>query len=124
MKHTYVPTEPTPPLFGGGPDDHRDSALGLARRTDPKTSHAAARRVVGTGTRKHQQGEVLRLVLNHPGMNAAELARFADGMDKHQVNRRTGELIGLGLIRAEGERNRMRLLWPASGKVTYTGGGE
>lgn len=89
-------TEPIPPLF---------------RRADPSTSEKAAKRAGAHGILKAHQGEVLRLIREHPGSTARELAGKGE-LDYYQISRRVGELVGLRMIVRRGERDGCSCLWP------------
>lgn len=81
-----------------------------ARATDPQTSKDAAKAAepVATG----QARMVLAAIIAHPGRTASELAALIDGMDRHQIGRRTSDLKGKGLIEvgepraADGKRTK------------------
>jgi len=49
---------------------------GLARKTDPQTSHAAARQLHDDGHMSSQSAEARRLVVKNPGMTYRELYRI------------------------------------------------
>ena len=75
----------------------------LARRTDPDTSHAAARSASGVA------GAHRRLILGalaRRPMTSTEIARFT-GLEMVQVARRMHELVELGLARDSGSRRPM-----------------
>lgn len=75
-----------------------------ARASDPETSHAAARQSRGLAGEHHRR--ILR-ALQHvlEDGTAEDLARVT-GMETHQVNRRTGELLSAGLIELTGEARK------------------
>jgi DNA-binding MarR family transcriptional regulator len=72
----------------------------LARRSDPATSKAAARRVVESGTQAAQARAVLAAVRETPGLTSKQLAE-RHGLDRHMVARRTADLRRDGLVRCE-----------------------
>jgi hypothetical protein len=66
----------------------------LARRTDPATSHAAARALGGkAGTMRRQL-----LVTFSLGEATGEEAAIASGLDRWQASKRTSDLLAAGLI--------------------------
>jgi hypothetical protein len=74
----------------------------FARSTDPSTSHAAAADVLPR--LGELQAFVLQLVKATPGLTSNELAREHQINDPRTVNRRLGELEGLGLVVRGGPR--------------------
>ena len=62
-----------------------------ARRTDPQTSHDAARHIVASGAQALQQNQALDAVDRNPGLTSNELAR-ATGLDRYMLARRLPEL--------------------------------
>lgn len=74
----------------------------LARRTDPATSHDAARGIVGSLGRL--QAEALAAIRRHPAHTATELADLAGIRDPRVLNRRISELAADGRIVCVGER--------------------
>ena len=92
----------------------------VARRTDPYTSHEAARSV--TGIRASQQ-HVLSVLREHPeGLIDEELVREVRSkvpMSISGVRTRRAELVELGLVRDSGdvrltESNRRSIVWRAA----------
>lgn len=73
------------------------SSRTLARRTDPATSHEAARRNVGSGANGSQKTRVLEALRANPGATSAELAR-AMGVDRAMTARRLSDLEGDELV--------------------------
>lgn len=72
----------------------------IARRTDPVTSHIAARAVTESGKREGQCLAILALVRIWPRKTSAELARISQGaFDRYQTARRLPELEKAGLVR-------------------------
>jgi hypothetical protein len=61
--------------------------LALARRTDPKSSHAAASHV-GEFLTGHR-ALILASIVLHPGRTAAELEKFCP-LNSHQIGKRLG----------------------------------
>ncbi len=76
----------------------------LARKTDPETSHEAARGMVETGKLGQAQVEVLSLVRRCPGLGAREYATKAGTGDVRTVNRRLPELEAKGLVVRRGTK--------------------
>lgn len=68
-----------------------------ARRTDPSTSHQAARNVEALGTASDQRSACLREVWRKPGQTAAEIAA-AVGLERHAPSRRLPELREVGSV--------------------------
>jgi len=62
-----------------------------ARRTDPQTSHDAARHIVASGGQAAQHAQTQDAVRCHPGLTSAELARDT-GFDRYMLARRLPEL--------------------------------
>lgn len=72
----------------------------LARRTDPLTSHAAARQMNLSGMALKQREIVLGLIQQYPGHTSLEVAALPKcELDRYQVARRTAELCRDGKIR-------------------------
>lgn len=69
-----------------------------ARRTDPGTSHEAARSVEESGAASDQRARCLLAVRAHPGSTAAEIAAIL-GMERHAPSRRLPELRAAGLVK-------------------------
>lgn len=63
----------------------------IARASDPRTSHLAAREVTESGRRESQLEKVLELVRLYPLSTSAELAKFGK-MDRYVTARRLPEL--------------------------------
>lgn len=70
----------------------------IARRSDPATSHAAAKEITESGARGRQHQEVLELVKAHPKLTSRELAVFSQ-LDRYILARRLPELEAAGLVR-------------------------
>lgn len=70
---------------------------GMARRTDPATSHEAARAHVASGATVKQRTAVLAAVRAAPGLTSDELAAEM-GVSRYLTARRCPELERLGLI--------------------------
>jgi len=79
-----------------------------ARRTDPATSHQAARKVEATGAAGEQRALCLKAVHEHPGSTAAEIATFLN-IERHAPSRRLSELRRGGLV-YNGEPRRCRVV--------------
>lgn len=73
-------------------------ATAAARRTDPATSHEAARLVEASGRAAAQRTACLDEVRRRPGQTAAEVAQ-ALGLERHAPSRRLPELERAGLVR-------------------------
>lgn len=74
-----------------------EGSAARARRWDPWTSHAAARRVESTGAASSQRARVLAYVREHPGETAAEIAHGL-GMERHVPSRRLPELRRMRMV--------------------------
>lgn len=81
-----------------------DEARTLAKATDPVTSHEAARAIIATGDRAHQQHLACAAVRAYPGSTSLELSRLS-GLDRHMLGRRLGEIRDRGLVR-QGPKRR------------------
>jgi len=68
----------------------------LARRSDPTTSHEAARRLRGSPLLSRLQRSALDLVRLYPGSTANQLARLAGSDDSRTIPRRLRELERAG----------------------------
>lgn len=69
-----------------------------ASAADPPTSHAAAREHTASGARGANCERVLSGIRAHPGRTSRELAALL-GMDRHEVARRTADLMHAGRAR-------------------------
>jgi len=78
-------------------------AIGLARNTDPATSHEAARYVTQSGTRKSQKDLVLDFVRRNPLRTYKEIAKGLD-ICPFAVARRLPDLERDGLVIKQGVR--------------------
>lgn len=72
--------------------------LAAARRSDPETSHEAARSMNRTGRAAEQRQAVLMALCANPGSTTAELAAVM-GVDRHVPGRRMSELEKQGHAR-------------------------
>ena len=79
------------------PDAFEIGRRARARRTDPETSHEAARSVEICGTAADQRRKCLQAVREAPGSTAAEIAEVL-GMERHAPSRRLPELRESGWI--------------------------
>lgn len=79
-----------------------------SRKTDPSTSHQAARDVEASGRAKTQREACLAEVVRNPGQTAAEIAA-ALGIERHVPSRRLPELRAAGLV-SNGEARRCRIV--------------
>ena len=88
-----------------------------ARRTDPSTSHEAAREVELSGAAGTQRGQVLAALMRMDTPTSGEIAATS-GIDRHTVSKRLPELeekclarrLGTRICRARGTR---MLTWEA-----------
>ena len=80
------------------------SAYLPARNTDPTTSHEAARAIIATGDRAHQQAEAYAAVRAYPGRTSLELSELT-GICRWRLGRRLPELIDRGLV-TQGPKRR------------------
>lgn len=87
------------------------SGIATARRTDPVSSHVAAREVVESGRGAGQAAQVLALVRSYPGETAGELAVrsavYDRPLDSVQVTRRLADLRRDGSV-TQGEARKCR----------------
>jgi hypothetical protein len=91
-------------------------ATPVARRSDPESSHLAAREVTDSGRREGQCLGVLALLKKHPLSTSLELAKY--GYDRHTIARRLPQLEEAGLVSRRTARtcnvgNRKALTWEA-----------
>lgn len=70
----------------------------ISRKTDPISSHEAARMITDSGIRGKQQREVLKLVIDNPGRTSRELSASSI-YDRYVVARRLPELEDAGLVK-------------------------
>ena len=70
----------------------------IARRTDPVTSHRAAKEHTDSGKRQTNMERVVAGVHKAPGRTSRELAAYL-GMDYHEVARRLPDAENKGLVR-------------------------
>ena len=63
-----------------------------ARRSDPSSSHDAARRVNTRGYRARNKAIVLDLVKRYPDRTAVELAELTEDVDRIEISRRLPDL--------------------------------
>lgn len=87
---TIVPGEPCPIHDFDGP---------IARKTDPQTSHQAAKAFTDSGKRHGQCLEIFELVRRWPRRTSAELAHISEKFDRYQIARRLPDLERAGLVR-------------------------
>ncbi len=103
-----------------------EEARARARRSDPATSHEAARDVELQGVAGSQRRACYDYVLLNPGMTAAEIA-VKLGLERHVPSRRLPELRDAGLVengpaRICGVVGRPSLTWnPAKPAETRQG---
>lgn len=75
----------------------------LARKTDPSTSHEAARDLVSSGTLSRRINLALSVLVAHPGSTARELDRHANVTDG-AVRKRLNDLRKHRLAETRGSR--------------------
>ena len=83
-----------------------------ARRSDPATSHDAARDMIRSGRLGRQQQECLLEVRRRPGLTAAEVAANLY-IERHIPSRRLPELERLGFVK-KGEPRKCRQMGRSS----------
>jgi CRP-like cAMP-binding protein len=81
-------------IFAGA----RQRVAARARRTDPASSHIAARTVERSGRAGQQRIRCGAAVLRNPGRTSQELCEIT-GIDRYELARRLPELREEGLIR-------------------------
>ncbi len=72
--------------------------MARARKTDPRTSHEAAREAEASGRAATHREICFKEVIQNPGCTAAEIAA-ATGLERHVPSRRLPELRDAGLVR-------------------------
>jgi hypothetical protein len=76
----------------------------LARRTDPASSHAAAKEAIDSGAAVNQMRELVTWLRGHGGFfTSLEISRFSN-MDRYNVARRLPALERAGFV----ERGKIR----------------
>jgi hypothetical protein len=70
----------------------------IARKTDPWTSHQAAKEITESGLRESQREHVLLALKKHDGTTSSELAVFGC-IDRYVTARRLPELEKLGFVK-------------------------
>jgi len=90
-------------------------AMAKARRTDPSTSHDAARKVERAGKAENNRTKCFEALLRLGGQTSAEVAVMA-GLDRHEAARRLPELRDANQVRNGDKRrcsitNNMALTW-------------
>lgn len=91
-----------------------------ARKTDPLSSHLAAREMEGSGSATDQRLACFMEVMRTPGQTAAEIADSI-GMERHAPSRRLPELREGGLVdngksRICRKTKHLSLTWFPAGK--------
>ncbi len=86
-----------------------------ARRTDPQSSHAAARHITRTGKRGAQQDQAAAAVRQYPAHTSFELALLTD-LDRYMLARRlpeceTGGRVRRGVMRRCTVTGRLAMEW-------------
>ena len=105
-----------------GPYDRLCSPKGMSRRTDPGSSHIAARRHIGTGRRQAHQAIVRALVEQYAGCTANELLEHLCPQDRERIDRAemgkrlaeladSAKLIERGLQRECAVKGTLMLTW-------------
>ena len=74
-----------------------------ARRTDPATSHHAARFIVASGKAAAQQEQTIAAVRAYPGHTALEIAQHL-GIDRYMLGRRLSECLKDGRVVREPDK--------------------
>jgi hypothetical protein len=74
-----------------------DPWRGLARTSDPASSHEAASRVVESGQQRCHVAIIIETVRRAPGRTSAELAIIC-GLERHEAARRTSDAEQAGAI--------------------------
>jgi hypothetical protein len=92
--------------------------MARARRTDPSTSHEAAREAEASGRAASQRYTCLQEAKKTPGQTAAEIA-VSTGLERHVPSRRLPELreallVTNGEVRPCRETGRNSLTWNAT----------
>lgn len=100
----------------------------LAGKTDPETSHEAARKLIDSCQLADAQRAALALVRQHPGRTCVDLAQVACAGDergiefhRQRIGRRLSELERAGLIEHQGHATDPRTgrravrWWPVEG---------
>ena len=77
-----------------------------ARKSDPQTSHEAAKQVTDSGAASAQREQCLAAVKLAQGMTAAELTKII-GCERHMPSRRLPELRRAGLVTSPEDRARV-----------------
>lgn len=72
--------------------------MARARKTDPRTSHEAAREAEASGRAATHRAICLEEVKKNPGRTAAEIAKET-GLERHVPSRRLPELREAGLVK-------------------------
>ena len=83
-----------------------DEPHARARRTDPGTSHAAARSISSERIRQ-SQAYVLGLLVQHGPMTDTALLEAANNVSPSGVRTRRSELVTQGLVEDTGKRVRL-----------------
>ena len=108
--------------FNGYGDLFSPDPRPLARRTDPETSHVAAREAVASGKVDSDRKLALGAVRTWPGSTVPELARHLAGPNedveavRQRLGRRVSELLRLGLIERGAVRDGCHALHPRPGR--------
>lgn len=80
--------------------DHSDLLTARARKSDPVTSHEAARNHEASGRADSDRRIILAAVKKFPGHTACELFDLMDQeVKRHNVSRRLSEMRTAGLVR-------------------------
>ena len=87
----------TPSLIGSVPAERLLTGSGLARASDPPTSHAAAAHDVGG-----HRARVLRAIASFRYPEPRDVIATRAGMTAYEVSKRLSELVRMGLIEVRG----------------------
>ena len=82
-----------------------------ARRSDPTTSHIAARRVFASGLAGAHRQQIAAAIRSRPGMTYKAIAE-ATGLEPVAVGRRLVEIERDGQAKAGEPHDGMRTWWP------------
>lgn len=106
-----------PMMHNTHPPDFGPLFKAKARRTDPRTSHAAAREYDASGSHVNHAVRILIAVVANPGATAEQLAE-ATHLHISQVNRRSSELEFAKLIRRTDDGGKYLRWWPCDKENT------
>lgn len=84
----------------------------LAKRTDPITSHLAARAITESGAADGMRRRVVALVAQNPGRTADELADLMGEPHRFRVARRLSDAKNAGQLKQGDPRDGRVTWWP------------